>query len=111
MTRLGNLEAEAGNEDAIRAKTDRHTGVNGETIRENQKKHLISEQQSDSKMLTQPSKLAEHSLRYLLFLELKVGEVVNPKLSKQSKSRNEEKRWLGQEKGRNSSRLDEQRNP
>ncbi len=92
VTRLGNLEAEAGNEDAIRAKTDRHTGVNGETIRENQKKHLISEQQSDSKMLTQPSKLAEHSLRYLLFLELKVGEVVNPKLSKQSKSRNEEKR-------------------
>ena len=81
VTRLGNLEAEAGNEDAIRAKTDRHTGVNGETIRENQKKHLISEQQSDSKMLTQPSKLAEHSLRYLLSLELKVGEVVNPKLS------------------------------
>jgi hypothetical protein len=33
-------------------------------------------------MLTQPSKLAEHSLRYLLSLELKVGEVVNPKLSK-----------------------------
>ena len=31
-------------------------------------------------MLTQPSKLAELSLRYLLSLELKVGEVVNPKL-------------------------------
>jgi hypothetical protein len=43
-------------------------------------------------MLTQPSKLAELSLRYLLSLELKVGEVVNPKLSKQSNSRNEEKR-------------------
>jgi len=35
-------------------------------------------------MLTQPSKLAELSLRYLLSLELKVGEVVNLKLSKQS---------------------------
>jgi len=43
-------------------------------------------------MLTQPSKLAELSLRYLLSLELKVGEVVNLKLSKQSNSRNEEKR-------------------
>lgn len=92
VTRLGNLEAEAGNKDAIRAKTDRHTGVNGETIRENQKKRPISEQQSELKMLTQPSKLAELSLRHLLSLELKVGEVVNPKLSKQSNSRNEEKR-------------------
>ena len=91
VTRLGNLEAEAGRTQS-EPKQIGTRSVNGETIRENQKKHPISEQQSDSKMLTQPSKLAEHSLRYLLSLELKVGEVVNPKLSKQSKSRNEEKR-------------------
>ena len=33
VTRLGILEAEAGNKHAIRAKADRYTGVKGETIR------------------------------------------------------------------------------